>query len=45
MAKWDTDRLAKEMETAEEKGTPPPVPVRTDPKMSYEEKQRRYEKG
>lgn len=45
MAKWDISKLDKAMEEAAKDDKEPPVPVRTEPKMSYEEKQRRYEKG
>ena len=45
MAKWDISKLDKAMEEATKEGKEPPVSVRTDPKMSYEEKLRRYEKG
>lgn len=45
MAKWDISKLDKAIEETAKAGEEPPVPVRTDPKMSYEEKQRRYEKG
>lgn len=43
MAKWDSEKLTKEMEQAENDGKPPPVPVPTP--ISYEESRRRYEKG
>jgi hypothetical protein len=46
MAKWDSKKLDKDMKEAEKNGDEPPVPVPTpSPKMSHEEKLRRYDRG
>ena len=45
MAKWDFEKLDKEIKKAEKKGEEPPVPVPTAPKLTYTETLRRYDKG
>ena len=46
MAKWDSKKLNKAMKETEKNGDEPPVPVPTpSPKMTHEEKLRRYDRG
>jgi len=45
MAKWDADKLVKALEKADKKGSVLTGTGGSDPKMSEEERQRRYEKG
>jgi hypothetical protein len=46
MAKWNNEKLDKDIENAEKTGEEPPVPVVTKPpKLSHEETIRRYDRG
>jgi len=46
MAKWDNEKLDKDIEDSEKKNKTPPVPVTTSKrKLTHEETIRRYDRG